>query len=570
MQTRTPGQKKTKGALIFVLCIITMLSVLGIGVAQAATYTAEDSFVFDASTGYITAYKGSEQNVNIPETIGNTPVKGIEWGAFSDTDVTQVKLPSTIEKIGAMAFENCTNLTSIEIPEGVTEIAPYAFSGCTNLKTVTLSSSVTSVMLEAFSGCTALNEIVMLDKVSTIEDEVFENHNSSLTIVGMKNSYAETYARNENITFKEYESEDQAAANKVIELINQIGDVTLSSRDAIERAREAYEDLSAAQKALIPSETLNKLVGAENDLKELEDANKPPTTDTETTEDNKKEETNSTDNKAAADEVITLINGIGDVTLDSKTTVESARDAYDKLTDEQKQMIPEEILAKLENAEAELRKLEDTTTTDQPITDQPTTDQPATDDQPTTGQPETGQTTTEQITTGQKEEADKNAAGNTSETKLTLSQEKATLYTKGKRTLTLKAYDSGMQISSGSVQWKSDNSKVAQISNNGKVTAKKKGKATISATYNGVTAKVEITVKKPSLKLKKSKAVLNVNKTYKIRATAKPANKITYKSNNKTVATVTKKGVVKAKKIGKAKITVKANGVKKTFTVTVK
>lgn len=72
-----------------------------------------------------------------------------------------------------------------------------------------------------------------------------------------------------------------------------------------------------------------------------------------------------------------------------------------------------------------------------------------------------------------------------------------------------------------------------------------------------------LTVAKSSVSVKKGKTVT-------IKATAAPTGKITYKSSNKKVATVTSKGVVKGVKAGKATITVTANGVSKKVTVTVK
>ena len=51
---------------------------------------------------------------------------------------------------------------------------------------------------------------------------------------------------------------------------------------------------------------------------------------------------------------------------------------------------------------------------------------------------------------------------------------------------------------------------------------------------------------------------------------AAPVSKVTYKTSNKKVATVNSKGVVTAKKKGTAKITVKCNGITRTFKVTVK
>lgn len=148
-----------------------------------------------------------------------------------------------------------------------------------------------------------------------------------------------------------------------------------------------------------------------------------------------------------------------------------------------------------------------------------------------------------------------------------LSSAKTTIYTKTKKTVTLKATVTG---SSKTATWKSSKPSVATVSAKGVVTAKKAGTTTITATANGVSAKCTVTVKAPTLKLAKTKATIKKGKSVTIKATATPAAKVTYKTSNKKVATVTSKGVVKGKKKGTAKITVTANGVKKTFTVTVK
>ncbi len=151
---------------------------------------------------------------------------------------------------------------------------------------------------------------------------------------------------------------------------------------------------------------------------------------------------------------------------------------------------------------------------------------------------------------------------------IALNQDTALIYAKAKtqNTVQLKAVVVG---NSRIVTWKSLNPRIATVKN-GKVTAKKAGKATITATANGVTAKCVVTVKNPTIKLAKARATIKKGKKVRINATATPASKIKYKSNKKKVATVTAKGVVKGKKKGTAKITVTANGVKKTFTVKVK
>ena len=149
---------------------------------------------------------------------------------------------------------------------------------------------------------------------------------------------------------------------------------------------------------------------------------------------------------------------------------------------------------------------------------------------------------------------------------LKLSKSKATLYINGNETITLKA---GVTGASSKVTWKSANKKIAVVKN-GKVTAKKIGTVKIKATANGITKTCIITVKKQKLNLAASALELKKGKQVKIAAKAVPSGKITYTTNKKKVATVTGKGVVKAKKKGTAKITVQCNGLKKTVTVKVK
>lgn len=149
---------------------------------------------------------------------------------------------------------------------------------------------------------------------------------------------------------------------------------------------------------------------------------------------------------------------------------------------------------------------------------------------------------------------------------LKLSKSKATLYINGNKTITLKA---GVTGASSKVTWKSANKKIAVVKN-GKVTAKKIGTVKIKATANGITKTCIITVKKQKLNLAASALELKKGKQVKIAAKAVPSGKITYTTNKKKVATVTGKGVVKAKKKGTAKITVQCNGLKKTVTVKVK
>ena len=127
----------------------------------------------------------------------------------------------------------------------------------------------------------------------------------------------------------EQERIDRAAAAAVDNLIDEIGKVTLESKQAIETARAAYDNLTPTQKTYVTK--LKTLTAAETAYKALVD-------------------------RKAADDVIEKINEIGKVTLESKTAIEAARAAYNALTNDQKLLV--ENYDVLTAAEAELARLE--------------------------------------------------------------------------------------------------------------------------------------------------------------------------------------------------------------------
>ena len=150
---------------------------------------------------------------------------------------------------------------------------------------------------------------------------------------------------------------------------------------------------------------------------------------------------------------------------------------------------------------------------------------------------------------------------------VTLNKKTATVY-KGKTT-TLKATVTG--TAAAKVTFTSSNPKVAAVNKTtGKVTAKAKGTAVITAKCGDVKVTCKVTVKNPTLTLSKTSVSVKVGKTTKITAKAAPSGKITYKSSNKKIATVSSNGTIKGIKKGTAKITVTCNGVTKTVKVTVK
>lgn len=141
---------------------------------------------------------------------------------------------------------------------------------------------------------------------------------------------------------------------------------------------------------------------------------------------------------------------------------------------------------------------------------------------------------------------------------------------------TTKIKVSGLAAGDRVQSWTTSNKKIATVTSSGKITAKKTGKAKITVTLaSGKKAVVNVTVQKNAVKttkisgLKKS-VTLKRGQKLALNPVISPitsVEKVTYKSSNKKVATVSSKGVITAKKKGTAKVTVKSG--KKSFTIKV-
>jgi len=139
---------------------------------------------------------------------------------------------------------------------------------------------------------------------------------------------------------------------------------------------------------------------------------------------------------------------------------------------------------------------------------------------------------------------------------------KSKIYVEKDYTYTLTVKDTNQKV-----KWSTSNKKVATVSSNGKVTAKKKGTATITAKVANKSLKCKVNVETTSIS--KSKITLEKGSTYtlKVNDTKRTVN---WSSSNKDIATVSSNGKVTAKKSGTATITAKVGSKKMKCQVTVK
>ncbi len=162
---------------------------------------------------------------------------------------------------------------------------------------------------------------------------------------------------------------------------------------------------------------------------------------------------------------------------------------------------------------------------------------------------------------------------------ISLNRDKVTLYTgKVSKSAVMKAAVTG---TSSNVTWTSSNKKVATVTN-GTIKAVNKGTAVITAAANGVSATVKVTVKNPSLKVKKgkksvSKVTVKKKKSVKLKVAVSPAKSgislAKLSAKNKKIAKATLKSgtlTIKGKKKGKFTLKIKSGKAVKSVKVTIK
>ena len=115
-------------------------------------------------------------------TIPNT-VTSIEIRAFADSGLVSVEIPNLVTTIGHGAFSGCKLLTSVRIPDSVTKIDSYAFDGCTSLEEIAIPDSTSSIDYGIFNGCSALKSVKLSNSCQNIAANMFLDCTSLESIV---------------------------------------------------------------------------------------------------------------------------------------------------------------------------------------------------------------------------------------------------------------------------------------------------------------------------------------------------------------------------------------------------
>lgn len=154
--------------------------------------------------------------INLPNSIINIGESAFRYCK----SLTNIELPEKMVSIGVATFFECNALTQVKLPEGITNIGSYAFKNCTAIKEITIPYGVTNIGGQAFYGCTNLTTIKIPREVTNIGEDAFKygfDNLINVTIYCRKDSYAKTYASDNNLKYVEVEPEITNVAGNTTE-----------------------------------------------------------------------------------------------------------------------------------------------------------------------------------------------------------------------------------------------------------------------------------------------------------------------------------------------------------------
>lgn len=108
-------------------------------------------------------------HMEIPETVST-----IGWYAFQGCEnLARITIPDSVTDIGAYTFDR-SGLVAVTIPDSITSYSDHIFENCKKLTAAVLSKTALNVPHNMFSGCTSLKTVALPDGMTTIRYSTFE------------------------------------------------------------------------------------------------------------------------------------------------------------------------------------------------------------------------------------------------------------------------------------------------------------------------------------------------------------------------------------------------------------
>ena len=148
----------------------------------------------DENNADLVKYIGNDKSPKIPKEIDGHKVKYL-YNTFSNTNITEITVPNSVEVIGSKAFYDCIHLKNVTINEGVKLIKESAF-GNTAITSVELPDSVEELGASIFEGL-KLEKLKLGKNIKSVDYRAFDN-SVVKTVCGYADTVAVMLAENNN------------------------------------------------------------------------------------------------------------------------------------------------------------------------------------------------------------------------------------------------------------------------------------------------------------------------------------------------------------------------------------
>ena len=138
-------------------------------------------------------YLGNISNVKIPEGVTKIGISAflyckqlktlklpssittIDRYAFQASGLKTFEIPTAVKTIPEGVFYGCDNLTTINLHDDITDIGSSVFKNCSNLILTKLPDNLTSIGSAAFSGCKKITSLNLPSGVTKLDSMIFIN-----------------------------------------------------------------------------------------------------------------------------------------------------------------------------------------------------------------------------------------------------------------------------------------------------------------------------------------------------------------------------------------------------------
>ena len=112
---------------------------------------------------------------NLTEIVLPSSIEKIDRDTFHGCDhLVSINLPERVSYLGKWCFNGCTSLSSIDLPSNITYIGNCCFGGCHNLRRISIPSQITKLGKYTFSNCVSLSQVILPTKIKVLGVSCFE------------------------------------------------------------------------------------------------------------------------------------------------------------------------------------------------------------------------------------------------------------------------------------------------------------------------------------------------------------------------------------------------------------